>query len=329
MEAAPRTYRNLLDAAYGALAATGHAGDTILIGETAPKGVRAVGPTRAIQTLHFLRQLFCLDDRYRPLRGAAASERGCPATARQSALFAAAHPALFAASGFADHPYQFDAPPSVVPANRDYATISALPRLAHTLARVLAAYHHPRAGGMPLYLTEFGYKTRPPNPTGVTLAQQAAYLDQAEYIAYSDPAVSALSQFLLVDVAPHRGRNGSLWGDGATLQTGLEFTDGRPKPALPAYELPLFLPRPTIRRGQRLRVWGRVRPAAGAGARVAIQFRAGGRGSFTTLAVVSADHGRRFIDTRLRVPGSGELRLAWTPPAGPILFSRTAEVRLR
>jgi hypothetical protein len=48
IEAAPSIYRGLVDAAWGALQDTGHGGDTILIGETAPKGVSVRGLTRAI-----------------------------------------------------------------------------------------------------------------------------------------------------------------------------------------------------------------------------------------------------------------------------------------
>ena len=38
VEVGPRLYRGLLDAAYGALRASGHGGDTILIGELASTG---------------------------------------------------------------------------------------------------------------------------------------------------------------------------------------------------------------------------------------------------------------------------------------------------
>ena len=44
--------------------------------------------------------------------------------------------------------------------------------------------------------------TNPPSPVGVTLAQQSAYLNQAEFIAYGNPRVKDLSQFLLVDSPP-------------------------------------------------------------------------------------------------------------------------------
>jgi len=46
--ASPAIYRGLVDAAWQALRDTGHGNDTILIGETAPKGVSVGGTTRAV-----------------------------------------------------------------------------------------------------------------------------------------------------------------------------------------------------------------------------------------------------------------------------------------
>src|SRR5262249_19694315 len=45
-ERAPALYRALAAAGWAALASTGHRGDTILIGDTAPKGLRAPGVKR-------------------------------------------------------------------------------------------------------------------------------------------------------------------------------------------------------------------------------------------------------------------------------------------
>src|SRR3954452_4114943 len=98
-EAAPRQYRALADAAYGALAANGHGADTILVGETSPKGLLELhGETRSLDPLRFIRDVYCVDRRVRPLQGAAATALGCPADAAGSSHFAADHPALFAAT---------------------------------------------------------------------------------------------------------------------------------------------------------------------------------------------------------------------------------------
>ncbi|MDQ6608018.1 MAG: hypothetical protein M3Z06_15920, partial [Actinomycetota bacterium] len=81
IEVAPGLYRKLLDAAWSALGATGHGPDTILIGETAPRGLTIgdqPGNFSGMVPLRFLRALYCVGATLRPLLGAAATERGCP-----------------------------------------------------------------------------------------------------------------------------------------------------------------------------------------------------------------------------------------------------------
>lgn len=330
IETAPRLYRDLLDAAYAGLVATGHAQDTILIGETAPKGLNVVGLTRAIKALHFIRQLYCLDDSYRPLSGSAAAARGCPQHFDAQA-FVQAHPALFKATGWAHHPYELTFAPSHPPGDPDFVTIANLPSLSAALNDVLRAYGQARNGGLPLYLTEFGYLTNPPSPLGVSFARQQAYMDEAEFIAYNDPQVRALTQFLLVDDLPKSGISNPIAAFGGTFQTGLELASGRRKPAFYTYRLPVFLPQTNVRRGHTVRVWGLVRVAPrGSEQTVAIQLRINGRRRFATLRVAKTAGTTRYLDTRVRLRASGMLRLAWRPPGGGApVYSRLVPVRVR
>lgn len=329
VEAAPRIYRTLVDAAWRGLQATGHGADTFLIGETAPKGLNQQDTTRAIKPLRFIRQVYCLDDAMLPLRGAEAAARDCPQDDAGTAAFADAHPGLFAATGYAHHPYELTAAPTRRPTDPDYVTIANLPKLTLALRRIFAIYGRPN--GLPLYLTEFGYNTNPPNPLGVSTAQQAAYLDQSQYLASTNPSVRTLTQFLLVDDRPRPGRNGVTAGYGATFQTGLMFLGGRRKPSYTAYQIVLHLPVRTVRRrGGKLLVWGLVRPASLIGPQhVAVQFRRSG-GRFTTLKRVGTLYGRGVVQTRVPVLRSGTLRLAWKDPRTKrTVHSRTVTVVVR
>lgn len=328
VEAAPRIYRGLVDGAFRGLRASGHEDDTVLVGETAPKGLHQQGTTRATKPLRFLRQVYCLDDAMRPLRGAEAAVRDCPQDDAGTAAFAEAHPGLFAASGYAHHPYELSSPPSRRPTDPDYVTIGNLSRLTLALRRIFAVYG--RQNGLPLYLTEFGYNTNPPNPLGVSLARQAAYIGQAQFIASTNRSVRALTQFLLIDDAPRPGRNGVTEGYGATFQTGLQFLGGKRKPSFTAYQLVVHLPTTRVRRGGRLRVWGLVRPASRLGVqRVAVQLRRG-RGGFRTVKTVRTRSGRGVVDLRVRIPATGAVRLRWTDPRTKrIVRSRTVAVSVR
>ena len=314
VESSPSLYRGLADTAWSALQDTGHGSDTILIGETAPKGVSVRGTTRAISPGRFIKRLYCLDDHLQLLRGRRATERGCPAATTPSA-FRAAHPALFAATGYAHHPYELIFPPNRRPRHSDWYTIANLGSLSALLRRVRARFGF--GGGIPLYLTEFGYQTDPPDPFGVTPPEQARYLNQAEYLAYRDRSVRTLSQFLLYDDGPPVP---------ATFQSGLMYRDGSAKPAEAAYAFPLFLPSPAVRRGGRLHVWGLLRGAPnGQSHRITVLFRArGAHGRFHRIARLRTQAARGYVDGRVRVSRSGSIRLQWGA-----VRSRAAAFRVR
>ncbi|MGI8715349.1 MAG: hypothetical protein ACR2NR_19640 [Solirubrobacteraceae bacterium] len=100
-------------------------------------------------------------------------------------------------------------------------------------------------------------------------ATQAAYLDQAAYLAWQDPRVRSLSQFLLRNSPPDTAYPRGSVRYGSTFQTGLEYRSGAAKPALSSYRLPIFIPvdsgaTPTgPRPPRRRRRWaGRSRPSA-------------------------------------------------------------------
>ena len=78
---------------------------------------------------------------------------------------------------------------------------------------------------VPLWLTEYGYQTNPPDRLfGVTPAKQAAYLTQAIAIARRDPRIDVLLWFLLRDE-----REVERW------QSGLVTATGKRKPSFAAF----------------------------------------------------------------------------------------------
>ena len=135
-------------------------------------------------------------------------------------------------------------------ADRNVITLANLAALERLMNGIFATYGQGRSGGVPLYMTEWGYKTNPPNPfVHTTLDQQAAWLNQGEYITFREPYVRALTQFELVDTGPKAGESpvGSI-GYWSTFQTGLMFQDGSPKPSMAAFRIPIWLPRSPPRR---------------------------------------------------------------------------------
>jgi hypothetical protein len=324
VEVAPRYYRGLVNAAWSAFGATGHGHDTILIGELAPAGVHSgVGNYNQMQPLRFLRALYCVDSSYRPLRGTAATLRGCPATAAASARFATDNPGLFKASGFADHPYSQGLAPNLpTPGEPDYAELAATGKLEHVLDVTQRVYGSKTK--FPIWSTEFGYQTTPPDTEAGTVspATAAAYLNWSEYLTWLDPRERSFDQYLLADPP------------GGAFATGLLTATGVPKPGFYAFRMPLYLPVTSNTAGHPLDVWGCVRPAplvAKTSHRTQIariQFRSGG-GAFRTLRRVPITDKHGYFELRMTFPASGEVRLAWAPPHAPTEFSRTVAVTLR
>jgi hypothetical protein len=328
VESAPSAYRALAAAMWSGLAASGHGSDTILVGETAPQGQGArKGVTQSIDALRFIRRLYCLDDDLRLLKGSSAEARGCPVA--NPAQFVADNPALFHATGFAHHPYDMLSPPARRANARDWVTMANLGDLSRELRRIYARYHQkPQTGrGVPLYLTEYGYQTSP-DPIHISFAQQAAFLNEAEYIAARNPLVRTLSQFLLVDDKPDpafsvRTQPRLAW---RTFQSGLTLQSGKRKPSYRAYMTPLFVKTPRVRRGHAVMLFGMLRAAdASTRPKVSLQFRQRGSSRWRTRRTIRVSGPRHYFNTRMSVPRSGFVRLRWSN--GPKrLVSRAARV---
>jgi hypothetical protein len=323
--ASPQQYRALVGGAWSALAATGHAPatDTILVGETAPKGAAKVAAvSNAMAPMVFTRRLYCLGDDLQLLTGAKATAVGCPATP-DPAAFVAQNPALFSMTGWAHHPYELTSSPTTVPDRpKDYVTAANLPLLTDQLDRIMARYGVERTP-LPLHLTQFGYQTDPPDGFGVSPAKQAEYLNQVERIAWQNPRVRTLAQSLLYDDAPVRGGAPSeRWA--SSFQTGLRFGPGsgragQAKPALNAYRVALFVPDRTVSAKRRMALWARVRPGTGRRT-VELQIRGAKGGYRKRRSLRTTSHG--FVSTTVTVrAGDRGVRLAYRD-GGQRRFSR-------
>jgi hypothetical protein len=333
--AAPALYRSYIGAAWSALSRTGHqtADDTFLIGELAPEGCEPrkacafSGPNRPIPPIPFVRALYCVDSSDQPLSGAAATSVECPPNGGRKA-FVVANPGLFKATGFAHHPYSFFLGPAVSMPDPNFVPLSDLGRLERVLDGAFRAYGLART--LDLYLTEYGYETNPPNPyRGVSPATQSRYLNEAQYIAWRDPRVRALSQFLMYDSPPDTSFRPGTLGYWSTFQTGLLYENGVVKPSYAAYRLPVFVPDEAVPAGRPVLVWSMLRPAPHDSSQQAqVQWRAPAGGPFRTLATTSVQNPNGVLAVKVGVPGSGVLRVAWRSPGGAVYYSRGVEVRV-
>ncbi len=319
---APGMYRQLVDAAWGAFQSTGHGHDTILIGELAARGLNGKpnhnhpeglpGDFSQTKPMQFVRTLYCVDSHLRRLRGSTARSVGCPASGT-GGQFRSQHPGLFRASGFSDHPYPQDQPPTRDRSNDpDYATFSELPRFWAQLDKLQKLYGS--RTHFAIYNDEYGYITHPPNKGRYVSPNTAAYYTNwAEYLSWKQRRIASTMQYLLYDPAfsPLLPQGG--------FASGLETSSGRPKPAFAAYRLPLYLPNTIARHRGSLEVWGAVRPAPSV-AKDTMTTQTGliqlsrSHGPFQTIKSIRITSPRGYFDVRIRFPGSGTVRLVWTYP---------------
>jgi hypothetical protein len=341
-------YRGLVNAAWAGLEATGHGADTFIFGELAPRGISGsqAGNGAGVKPVQFLASLYCVTTSGRRLSGAVAAANDCPSGA---AAFRHDNPALFGATGVADHPYSQGTAPDVktydcriggVPlfcengrdSPRDdplWTDLASISNLENGLATDLRAYGSSRQ--FSIWNTEFGYWASPPGrqacrgatPSDCDLppATAARYENWAEYISYANPRIASFAQYQL-----HEPAVGN-WVD------GLLARNGTPEPAYAAFEVPLFMPRTVTRSAGALTVWGDVRAAAVLQASsafaptVEIQFKARA-GSWRTLKTVTVSNPRGYFSTSVSFGQSGSVRLV-SPQGATAQISRVQAITVR
>lgn len=119
--------------------------------------------------------------------------------------------------------------------------VHAAQRAGHLLPR----------GPKPLWMTELGWNSKPPNPGGVPLGQQARWYEQAFYELWRQ-GVSTVLLLQLVDSPP-------IPNYATAYETGLYYLNGRPKPAATAFRFPFVTSRSS---SSKVLAWGRA-PAPG------------------------------------------------------------------
>ncbi len=186
--ASPRIYAGICNAIFSGVHLTGLSGEKVGCGVTAPRGNNTGrGPRPSISPIFFLRGM-----------------------KRAGARFDA----------YAHHPY-YNHPnesPTFVPKTFRTTTLGNI----NVLIRELTHLYGPKR----VWITEYGYQTKPPDPYfGVPWARQARYLTQSFAIARRNPRIDMMMWFLLKDEARISG-----W------QSGLYTASGRRKPSWRAFQ---------------------------------------------------------------------------------------------
>jgi Glycosyl hydrolase catalytic core len=182
-------YAKICNAVYSGVKATLLRREKVGCGVTAPRGNNAPGSRRpSVSPLAFIR--------------------------------AARRAGMKRFDAYAHHPYY--GRPSETPTTRPRArTAVGLGNVGDLIKELTRLYGKKR-----LWITEYGYQTRPPDRLfGVSYAKQASYLKQAFAIARKNPRIDMMLWFLLRDQRPLGG-----W------QSGLMTLGGKRKPAFRTFQ---------------------------------------------------------------------------------------------
>jgi hypothetical protein len=190
-----RDYAKICNAVYQGVHATMYRGEQVACGVTAPRGNNNPASSR-------------------------------PSVSPVAFLAAAKKAGMKAFDAYAHNPYY--GIPAETPTTRPPGTTSGQAPTAITLANIgllISAVGH-LYGPRPIWITEYGYQTNPPDPQfGVSWTKQARYLTQAFAVARKNPRIRLMLWFLVRDEPGLAG-----W------QSGLITTRGVRKPAFTAFQ---------------------------------------------------------------------------------------------
>jgi len=238
----PSIYRGLFLSAYDALSVTGHAKDEILMGELLPFARSGKTYPSRVSPIKFLRELACVNSRYHAYRGDAAAARGCT------------NYRPLPGTGIAYHPYTLAGGPDTLTPLADDATINDLTRLDRALRRLSRRFVDRK---MPIWITEFGFQTDPPDPFASPISLVPRFMGESEWLAYHDRRVRSYAQYPLDDDSTSGRGLARFHG----YQSGIDSSSGRPKKGVyQAFQTPLFV---RLVSASRVEVFGGVRAASG------------------------------------------------------------------
>ena len=182
-------YAKICEAVWSGVHAARVTGDKVACGLTAPRGNNNPGQPRAsVAPLTFLNAVHAAGLRH--------------------------------FDAWAHHPYAVS--PAETPLTKPNSTTAITLGNIQVLINQVTKYY----GNKPIWITEYGWQTNPPDKFfGVSWSKQAVYLTQAFAVARRNPRITMMLWFLLRDEPNVAG-----W------QSGLETTAGQKKPAYSAFQ---------------------------------------------------------------------------------------------
>jgi hypothetical protein len=279
--ASPAIYRALLNAFYGAVKSVAPQ-DLVAGGTTAPFGDPPGG--QRMPPVTFWQELLCLSAGKHP-------HRTCHARTYMDAV--------------SHHPYPLG-PPTTHAAIATDITVPDLGKITRLLPVAERDGTLAPKGAKPVWITELSWDSNPPNPTGLSPALQAQYLEGALYVLWTQ-GTRLITWWNIRDDVPTPG-----WK--LTLASGIYLDGSSPAADTPKLSYTAFsFPFTAYRTSGVAQLWG-MAPAPGP---VAIEVQQGS--TWKTVQTLQAGANRIFtgqllvgVGTNLRAVSGASTSLTWT-----------------
>ena len=262
----PGWYRSMLNAAADALHAV-HASNVVIAGETAPFGDSSANRSRTMP-LVFMENVLCVTEK---------SVRN-KKTKKVSIEYVSTCKTKTKFDVWSHHPYTHGDPTSKANAHGN-VSLGNMGEMRAVLNTAINANHVVSAQKVRLWVTEFSWDSKPPDPRGVPTALETRWVAQALYQMWSS-GVSFVNWFILRDEPLT-----SSWWQSGLYYAGSSISSDRAKPALRAFRFP-FVALPKTAKGKTtVLLWGRT-PTSSAGS-VLIERKSGSK--WKSVKRLSAD----------------------------------------
>ncbi len=254
---APSWYRSMLNAAADALHAV-HSNNVVIGGETAPFGVTSATRTQTMP-LVFMEKVLCVAEKK------VISKK----TKKATYTYKSACKTKTKFDVWSHHPYTGGGPTKKAKV-RGNASLGNMDDMRMVLNAAIKANHVVSRGKVRLWITEFSWDSKPPDPKGVPISLETRWVSQALYQTWSS-GVSLVNWFILRD----QPLATSYWQSGLYYLGSDGISSDRAKPVLRAFRFPFVaLPQPSQGKSTVL-LWGRT-PTSSAGS-VLIERKSGSK----------------------------------------------------
>jgi hypothetical protein len=254
---APGWYRLMLNAAAGALHAV-KSNNVVIGGETAPFGVGSANRT-ATKPLVFMEKVLCIAEKK------VVNKK----TKKVTYTYRSACKTKTKFDVWSHHPYTQGGPTTKAGVHGN-VSLGDLGEMRKVLNTAIKAKHVVSSQKVRLWVTEFSWDSKPPDPKGVPVALETRWVSQALYQMWNS-GVSFVNWFILRDERLAT----SYWQSGLYYAGSHGISSDRAKPVLRAFRFPFVALPQTTKVKTTVLLWGRT-PTSKAGS-IAIERQSGSK----------------------------------------------------